>query len=97
MPVNEMSPFLLLGDTGEGRAEDLEGIVAEFEREARRRVTEEQLAAPFNRAWRDAWDPLPSREVLAAELESRNPWVRAAARRILEAAGPDPGAGGEER
>lgn len=86
--LDRMSPFLLLGDALEGRAEDLEEIAAMVAREARRAAAEGTHRDPLAvGAWGEG-ALLPDRDVLETSLDSPNPWVRAAARRILDAAVP---------
>jgi hypothetical protein len=77
--IQDLSPFVLLDATTNGLDTDVESIAAYVKQHASK-VTRPDAPA-------DAQSEIPSEASLLAALDSANPWVRAAARRIVEAGG----------
>lgn len=82
MTIGELSPFLLLGTDDRGRDADLAAIAADVASGCAFRM--EHPDWPMDHA-----EGVPTEASLLDALGHANPWVRAAARRIIEAGGAE--------
>jgi hypothetical protein len=96
--IGGLSPFVLLDSSTQGCVADIDAIVGSVERvsswakEPRRRFLvahPEARDSTEEEAIGDVPGDVPSETSLLAALDSSNPWVRSAAKRLVEAGGTD--------
>lgn len=92
--IRRMSPFVLLGDADAGREDDLQYIVSVVRPEGPNAPSEAAEAPRPQRHRADAednveWRGVPPEDAVFEALDSPNPWIRSAARRIVEAGGAE--------
>jgi hypothetical protein len=75
--VKKLSPFVLLDDTSKGLDSDVDGIVDHVR----------WVLRVFGKSGGGDEDDVPGEASLLAALDSPNPWIRAATKRIVEAGG----------
>jgi hypothetical protein len=87
--LENLSPFLLFRDAGEGVEEDVDAIVESlrFNRRVHGASSCREWAHPGVDEGNQLRSGTPTEASLLAALDHANPWVRAAARRIVEAGG----------
>jgi hypothetical protein len=89
--LRSLSPFVLMGDAGEGVEEDVTAIIEHLRDNLRvfERNRDSEWAHPAPNAESESSSGTPTQDSLLAALASPNPWIRAAATRIVSAGGPN--------
>jgi hypothetical protein len=90
--IQSLSPFVLLDATTKGRDADVEGIAWDVRNTASDAARKDKavLADPVTNAmWPEDRSGVPTEASLLDALDHANPWVRDAARRIVEAGGAE--------